>query len=130
MGERNLGYLRDLKVTFGYYKGFFDTFHLTYDAVNGLKAKVEESSDWSYDPRDEQALDHIARVKARNEEANSESTGVIDFFVANTDSLRRILYSYRLLTERDYEYGRCGNGPNERNAYDVAYGECWLDCPW
>lgn len=129
MGERNLRHLRDFKVTFGYYKDLFDTFHVTYDTENGLEVKIRDD-DSDYDPHDARASKHLAMIKARKEVAGSESTGVLEFFTASQDSMRTILYRYCLYTEEDYEMGRTDIGPNERNAHQVAYGDCYLDCPW
>lgn len=93
MGPRSLRHLRNLEVTFKCYKGFFDTFHVTFDAINRPKAKVTESADFSYDPRDEQASKHLAMIKQRKTASDYETTGVLEFFTASPNSLRAILYS-------------------------------------
>lgn len=126
MGIRNLRHLRDLKATFRYYDGrFFDTFHVTYSSASGLKANVVESADFSYEPRPEVADQHLAMIGKRKKDEEWESTGVIEFFTLSPNALRSMLY------EPLFEL--CGDGEdyfNERDAYQVAYGRCYLSCPW
>ena len=135
MGRGSLEHIRDLKMSFDYHKGFFDTFHLTYDTANGLKAEVIESKDYSYDDRDEKAEQHLDWIERRRQDGTLEGTGILDFFIANLDGLRSILWSplYKIgHDEEDAEgyFHETVTLLNERDAYGVAYGECYRDYPY
>lgn len=135
MGARCLRHLRNLEVTFAYYKGYFDTFQATFDPVRGLNAKVTESADWSSDPKDEDAWKHLAMIKHQKTVSDRETTGVLEFFVSNPDSLRTILYSplYKLGHLSEDQPGYFFDTvelKDERNAYSIACGECYVACPW
>lgn len=127
VGMKHLGHLRDLKVTFSYYKGLFDNFHVTFSPASGLRAEAQEVDDYNYNPFEPTGGEIIAEIEQRKKYEGLESTGVIDFFTVDPDAVRRCLYG-PLVWEQvpDDEI-------DERDAYQVAYGrvECvGGGCPW
>lgn len=134
VGECNLRHLCDVQLTFHYHpKGFFDGFIVTLDP-SGLRPKAIESVDYDFSPWDDGILERVLVKKTQRREKTGDGADILDFFTTSSDALRSIFYPrcYRPFgePEADDDKGCPWALFNERNAYSVAYGECYRDCPW
>lgn len=121
-GISALQHLRDLEVRFTYDKRCWNVIHAKCNSSNKLETEAIDSIDYSHDRVDEDAVEHTSMIESLKEEEQWESTGVIEFFILDMRSLRRIFWGPPgLIDEEDID---------ERNAYEVAFGRCECDELW
>lgn len=119
-GLRNLQHLRSLSVRLQYAKRYWYDFDVKWTLESGLEVECVHCQDFDYDPYvTGEARQHRDYIEAKKQAEQWDSTGVIEYFVADMKALRKAFGDEdQWVQDDDTEHGN-----DERNAYEVAYGK-------
>ncbi|SMY24442.1 unnamed protein product [Zymoseptoria tritici ST99CH_1A5] len=141
VGMNKLRHLRYMHVGINWYRGENDYFTVSFHSLRGLKAEYQPAQDDYGEAKratDKRVSEYTMWVSRHAITEGWNSTGVIDFFVADPDALRIACWGPHYNSGTSLGYFDAGWGGwneelesiDERNAYEVAYGRIEPCCAW
>ena len=127
VGMQNLRHIRSLNMRMQWgRKGDYDDIYVMCYTDTGLEAEVNRYDDYAREDASDCVREHCKRIDKLRREKQWDSTGVIEFFMHDTNALRCALWGPPVYEEDENEM------LDERNAYQVAYGRSQVNvcCPW
>ncbi|KJY00199.1 hypothetical protein TI39_contig339g00004 [Zymoseptoria brevis] len=141
VGMNKLRHLRYMHVGINWYSGENDYFTVSFHSLRGLTAQYQPAQDDYIEAKratDKRVSEYTMWVSRHAITEGWNSTGVIDFFVADPDALRIACWGPHYNSGTSLGYFDAGWGGwneelesiDERNAYEVAYGRIEPCCAW